>query len=224
MKFNIIIATIAFFSYFSLTAQNAVEILENVNKYYSSKYTIHAEFDISLQHGAENQPLDARQEEAAFEEEFSGKLQLKGEKYKLSTDKLIRVCNAVSVWTHFLDDEEVLITDYEPEEEELSPAKFFDIYKEGYTSELIGKFNCGEGACFKIELKPESSENPYKNIVLTIDERNFSIKEAVSMSNNGTRMRFFVHSIDYNIDIKDEVFTYVTDKLEEKGVEVNDFR
>ena len=224
MKFNIIIATIVFFSYFSLTAQNAVEILENVSKYYSSKYTIRAEFDISVQHGTENKPLDARQQESAFEDDFWGKLQMKGEKYKLSTEKLARVCNGVSVWTHFLDDEEVLITNYEPEEEELSPAKIFSVYKEGYTSELIGKFNCGEGACFRVELRPESSENPYKNIVLTIDERNFSIKEAVAISNNGTRMRFFIRSIDYNIDINDEVFTYPTDKLDEEGVEIHDFR
>ena len=224
MKFNIIIVIVAFFSYFSLTAQNAVEILDNVNKYYSSKYTIHAEFDITLEHGAENEPSDARQQESGFKDKFRGKLQMKGEKYKLTTDQLIRVCNGVSVWTHFLDDEEVLITDYEPEEEELSPAKIFSIYKEGYTSELIDKFKCGEGDCFKIELKPESPDNPYKSIVLAIDERNFSIKEAVAVSKNGTRMIFYIRTIDYNIDLADELFTYPTDKLEEEGVEVNDFR
>ena len=65
-------------------------------------------------------------------EEFGGKITVKGEMYKLEMDDQVVINNGTTVWTYLPDVNEVNIDTYNPDEDEISPSKIYDAYKKGY--------------------------------------------------------------------------------------------
>lgn len=212
MKYPILALIISFISFGNLNAQNdeqAKNILDKVSVFYTQQQSIEADFVLNIVN-----------DDAGIDESQNGKLLVKGDQYKISTEELVRVSDGQSIWTHFLNDQEIQITDFDPEEEEMTPAKLFTIYEEGYLYSYVGR----ENGMDVIDLSPEDTDNPYFKIRLFIDSGASYIKSGTVYSRNGTQMTYSIQNMDFSEgDLGDENFKYDTSRFGSE-VEVVDLR
>ncbi len=200
----------------SVVAQNSAEqaksLLDKVSSFYKAQSSIDTEFSLNIIN-----------EEADINEVQKGSLQVKGEKYKVTTDELIRVSDGYSIWTHFIEDEEVQITEFDPEESELSPAKIFTIYEEGFRQEYIGQTEMGGNLFEEIALYPNDPDNPYEKINLFINPQTNLITKANVYSKNGSLIVYKIYNTSFSKDLEDKVFNYDVSKLGD-DIEIIDLR
>lgn len=212
MKYSILAILICFASFGSVQAQNdaqAKNILDRVSAFYQKQQNIEADFVLNIVN-----------DDAGINESQTGQLMVKGEKYRISTDELVRVSDGKSIWTHFLDDQEIQITDFDPEEEEMTPAKLFTIYEEGYNYSFVGR----ENGLNVIDLSPVDPDNPYFKIRLYIDPNASYITSATVFSRNGTQMTYSITNFDFSQgDLSDDNFQYDTNRFG-SDVEIVDLR
>ena len=100
---------------------DALAILEAMSKKYKTIPSFEANISCTLSNEVEK-----------VNEEFKGKMTVKGEKYRLTLPEQEVVNNGTTIWTYLPDAKEVNIDNYDPASEDLNPTKFYEIYKKGY--------------------------------------------------------------------------------------------
>lgn len=200
------------FNSFAQNDAKAQEILEKVSTFYKAQKSIDTEFSLSIIN-----------EDADINETQKGQLLVKGEKYKLMTDELIRVSDGYSIWTHFVNDQEIQITEFDPEEDELTPAKIFTIYEDGFKYQYNGLTDVEGNQLEEIALFPTDQDNPYDKIILSINPKTNLIVKANVFSRNGSLIVYKIFNCSFSNPIEDNIFTYNTTKLED-DVDIIDLR
>jgi len=94
-------------------------------------------------------------------ESFSGTIAVQGNKYRLNVKGQEIINNGKTVWTYLKDDNEVNISDYEPEEDEITPDKIFTLYQKGFKYAIENP---------NVNIKGKQ----YDNVVLTPEDKNLS--------------------------------------------------
>ncbi|MES2733265.1 MAG: outer membrane lipoprotein carrier protein LolA [Bacteroidota bacterium] len=188
----------------------AEAILEAVSKKYKSIVAFHASFLYTLESSGNTK------------ESYAGDLTVKGAKYRLKMGGQEIINNGTTVWTYMKESNEVNITNHEPEEDELSPAKIFTVYKKGYkyvfTEELKEK-----GVVYEVvDLIPENRNNQIFKIRLFINKKDKSIKNLRVFEKSGNRSYYTITKFDPDDTIDEKPFVF--DKTKYKGIEVIDLR
>lgn len=199
----------------TLNAQSsrAMDVLARVSNFYSTKKNINTKFSINIIN-----------QDAGLNETQNGTLLVEGDlKYRLETAELIRVSNGEAIWTYFKNDEELQITEFDPEEEELTPAKIFDIYKDGFQYMYNGEREIDGRRIAEIDLIPEDPDNPYSKIRLSVSLSQYNIVQAIIYSRNGTQMIYKMSNTFYDTDLDASKFIMTKEELSER-VEVIDLR
>src|ERR1700752_2279518 len=100
----------------------AKAILDELSKTTKAYKTISAEYEQILLN-KEKKQVDKQ----------TGKIQVKGTKFRLEIPGNTIVCDGKTVWTHNKDAQEVTIKNYEADSEEgLNPTNIFTLYETGY--------------------------------------------------------------------------------------------
>lgn len=200
-----------------VTAQNdpeAAQILDNVADFYSQFYAFTGEFVMKIEN-----------KEADIAEVQEGKYWVLGKKYNLQTSALDRITDGETVWTVFKDDEEVQITEYDPEEEEFNPSTVFTLYKDGFTypsrkdTLILGKrFDL-------IDLFPISTSESYNKIQLVVTSHPL-VYNVVVHSSNGTLITYQVDGFDVlkEVDVDLNMFDYSEENYPGLDLDIIDLR
>lgn len=151
-----------------------------------------------------------------------GEIFLKGEKYKLVFDDQEVICDSKVVWTYLKDMNEVQITDYEPQKDEITPSNIFTIYKSDFYYLYSGDENVGEVKCNMIDLTPIDKTKPFFKVRLWLDNSNKMVKKMKIFDKNGIRYFYDINSFNSKIVLEDAFFTF--DKAKHPGVTVEDLR
>src|SRR5271154_4751739 len=93
----------------------ALEILESMSKKYRAIPSFEASFSYTLTNEMEK-----------INEEFKGKMTVKGEKFRLVLPEQEVINNGITVWTYLPDAKEVNVDDADPNSDEINISKFFD--------------------------------------------------------------------------------------------------
>ena len=101
-------------------------------------------------------------------EEFSGEIVVKGDMYKLTISGQVIINNGVTIWTYLEEVNEVNITDYDPEEDEITPSKIYDLYKDGYKYIWLEEATYQGSKYDVIDLVPENKESQFFKIRMEI--------------------------------------------------------
>ncbi len=198
----------------SLKAQNdpkAEVLMEEVGKKYKEMISFIAQFSYTLESPQNN-----------LKDTYKGEISVKGEKFKLIMDGQEIINNGATVWTYMKDENEVNISDYSPEDDEISPTKIYSLYKKGYKYRIIPEGNVKLGL-EAIELIPENKEKQIFKIKIIIDKKSKTIKSWKMFEKNGNRYSYVISNFVKNpAQIEDK--TFVFDKTKYKGIAVNDLR
>jgi outer membrane lipoprotein-sorting protein len=117
---------------------------------------------------------------------------------------------------------EVNISNYDPEEDDISPSKVYNIYKSGYKyTYLSDKLIEGEKYHI-IDLIPENKDNQFFKVRLEISSSDYSLKSWKMFDRSGNIYEYQVSNFISNLDIKASYFAF--DMNAHEGVDVVDLR
>lgn len=151
-------------------------------------------------------------------EEQNGKIELKGDKFKLEIPGNIIVSDGKTIWNYNKDAKEVIIKNYDSNEdknETITPNNFFTIYESGYKYKYDKKETVGKILCDVVNLYPaiKPEKKKYHTIKLYIDSKKNQIVQAKVLMKNGEVYVYNVKKFIPNTAIADSYFVFDTKGL-----------
>lgn len=199
MKKIFIAITLILFSFQSIFAQKdpkAKTVLDAVKKKYKSMAAFKANFSVTV-----SSPT------AGTNETFNGDITLKDTKFYLKLPEQEVITDGTTQWTFVKDANEVNITDYEPDEEDVTPNKIYEIYETNYDYAYIEDKVEGGKKYIIIDLKPKKLDAQYFKIRLKIVAETNSIKSWEIFEKNSNRYLYTITKFA-TVTVGDGYFKY----------------
>lgn len=198
-------------SLFAQYDDKALGILDEMSDKYRSIPAYEATFTQTL----ENQQAD-------INEDFSGTITVKGEKFRLDMGGQEIINDGKTVWTYIPEINEVNIDNYSADAGEMTPSKIYAAYKNGYKYVYLEEQKAGGKSFDIIDLVPENKNDQFFKIRLMIDQKDDMLKSWTMFDKSGNKYIYNITNFKILPDIKDSFFQF--DKNKYKGVEVVDLR
>ena len=153
---------------------------------------------------------------------MEGDITVSGNKFRLKLSGQEVINNGTTVWTYMKSENEVNISESDPEEQELSPNKIYSMYKKGYKYVYLADEKINGELCSVVELTQEDKSNPVFKVRMNISKKDNSVKSWKMFRNNGNRYTFTIKQFTPNVPVDANTFAF--DKSKYKGVKVIDLR
>lgn len=207
------ITTLAFAAALSITgfAQTAAPadqdpkakvILDDVSKTTKAYKSITAEYEFV------NKNKDGKQVDKQ-----EGKIQVKGNKFRLEIPGNTIVCDGKTVWTHNKDAQEVTIKNFEPDAEDaLNPTTIFTMYEKGFKYKYDKEEKINGVAYQEINLYPaiKPEKKKYHQVKLFIDKVKKQVHEVKMLMKDQGSQTYTIKSLKPNENLADSMFTFDT--------------
>ena len=189
----------------------AGKILDQMSAKYQAMKAFKASFTQTLENDA-----------AKVKENLSGDITVSGQNFRLKMSGQEVINNGQTMWTYMKAENEVNISDYDPEDQEISPSQIYTLYKKGYKYSYVQEAKEGGEAVDIIELSPEDGSNPVFKVRLKVSKADKSVKSWQMFKKNGNRYTYKISKFQPNVPVDATTFTF--DKAKYKGVKVIDLR
>lgn len=155
--------------------------------------------------------------EANINQETSGKVQLKGEKYRFEYLGIIQLNNTKNTYTIVPENEEVTIVSNENAGSEMNPAKILNFYNEGYRFQWDIAQNIGNRKIQYIKLVPIDSSSDIAYILLGIDNQKKEVYKVIETGKNGTQTTITITKYETNTNLAPNLFSFEEKKYIDLG-------
>ena len=145
--------------------------------------------------------------EANINQETSGKVQLKGEKYRFEYLGIIQLNDTKNTYTIVPENEEVTIVSNENAGSEMNPAKILNFYNEGYRFQWDIAQNIGNRKIQYIKLVPIDSSSDIAYILLGIDNQKKEVYKVIETGKNGTQTTITITKYETNTNLAPNLFS-----------------
>lgn len=189
----------------------ALEILDAMSKKYQALTAYEANFSCVLTNDVEK-----------VNEEFKGKVTVKGDKFKMTLPEQEVINNGTTTWTYLPDAKEVNIDNYDPNSDDVNPSKIYSIYKKGYKYLYLEDKTEGGVMVEVIDLVPEKKDAQYFKIRMNINKKDKSIQSWTMFDKSGNKYKYTISKFNQNVTIPDTFFAF--DPKKYPGVEIVDLR
>lgn len=208
--------SLVLFSFLFITlssAQNsAKQLLDEVSKKVRSYDNVEIEFKYNLNNTKENVSQETR-----------GKVSLSGDKYVLEMLGVVRLFDGKKIYTVVPEDEEVTISNFDPEmETEITPSKMLTFYEDGYEAEMDILQDVKGRKIQYIALKPIQANSEIKEILLGVDVQTKNIYKLIQVDTNDTKYSVTVQSFKSNQPLSESLFLFDAKKYERDGYYINE--
>jgi outer membrane lipoprotein carrier protein len=211
---NLFLGTIL--ALFSLAAHaqydpKALEILDAMSKKYKAYTSFEANLAVNLINEVEK-----------VNDQFAGKIVVKGDKFKLTLPEQEVINNGKTTWTYLPDAKEVNIDNFDPSSDDINPAKIYEIYKKNFKYLYLNEEMDGGEMCDVIDLVPEKKDAQFFKIKMKISKKDRNIKSWTMFDKSGNKFKYSISKFIPNIKVDDTVFSWDSKKY--PGVEEIDLR
>jgi len=155
--------------------------------------------------------------EASINQETSGKVQLKGEKYRFEYLGIIQINDTKNTYTIVPENEEVTIVSNQDAGEEMNPAKILSFYNEGYRFQWDIAQNVGNRKIQYIKLIPIDSNSDIAYILLGIDNQKKEVYKVIETGKNGTQTTITITKYETNTNLAPNLFSFDEKKYIDLG-------
>lgn len=215
-KFFSIVAVAALLGAHTVQAQTdakAKSILDAVAKKVNGLKSFKANFALHLTGGKGGKVTDSKK----------GTVAVKGQKYHVVLSAQEIICDTRNVWTYNKDAKEVQMTNYNPGEQTMSPAKLFtNFYDKEYRYTYKGEAKANGKTCDVIEMIPLDKSKQFSKIELMIDKASSMVTGGNIWEKNGNKYEYAISNFTPNANVSDNDFTW--NKAAHPGVELVDMR
>lgn len=189
----------------------ALEILEAMSKKYKSIPIFEANIACTLTNDVDK-----------VNEEFKGKITVKGDKYRMTLPEQEVINNGATIWTYLPEAKEVNIDNYDPNSEDVNPSKMHEVYKKGFKYLYLQDKTEGGVMCEEIDLVPEKKDAQYFKIKMFINKKEKTIQSFTMFDKGGNRFKYAISKFTVNPKVEDSFFAFDPSKY--PGIEVIDLR
>jgi outer membrane lipoprotein carrier protein len=191
--------------------KKALDVLNAMSAKYKSIPSFKANFTYTLSNSQEQ-----------LNENFEGDITIKGDKYRLKMGGQEVINNGKTVWTYLVDENEVNIDNYNPQDGDITPTSILNAYKKGYKYIFLEE-KTENGVVYEVvDLVPEDKNAQFFKVRLQIAKKDKTLKNWTIFDKNGTKYTYSIKEFNPNVNVEDSYFTF--DKSKYKGVEVIDLR
>ena len=144
-------------------------------------------------------------------EKQTGKVQVKGNKFKLDIPGNIIVCDGKTIWAHNKDAAEVTIKNFDvSNEDQLNPSKIFTMYETGYKYKYEKEEKIGTATCHVIILYPsvKPEKKKFHTVKLYIDKTKKQMVKMVMLMKDGSTQIYEIKVFKPNAELADAVFVF----------------
>ncbi len=209
---SIILAILLPLTVFGQKDDKAKEILDKSSVTFSNAGGVYAYFT-----------LNVHDVKAKVKESFDGTIQMKGDKFYLSTPDADSWFNGKTQWVYLKATEEVNVS--EPSKEELqmiSPSTLFNIYKNGFNYKYIGEKNDIKGKpVYEVELIPKKKSELQKMTIQISKKENLPVTISIFNKNEINNI-IYINKYETGKSYTDSMFVF--DKKKYPEAEVIDLR
>lgn len=189
----------------------AQSILDMVKKKYQEISAFKASFTYTME-----------SKTAGVTESFNGEITIKGGKYYLKLPKQHIITDKQTQWTFIKESNEVNVTNYEPDPNDITPEKIYTIYESGYDYAYMEE-KVEQGKKYHIiDLKPLNKNAQFFKIRLKVVQETNSIKSWELFERNSNRYLYTVTKFA-TVNVGDGYFKYSASKYSSKP-KLNDLR
>jgi outer membrane lipoprotein-sorting protein len=152
-----------------------------------------------------------------------GNLWIKGDKYKLTIPSQHVYCDSINIWNYLPEQNEVTITQYDPQDEEnaINPIKLITNYQKYYRSAFIREITEKGTPIQIIDLYPLQATTFFK-IRLVIDKNKKEILRTSVSERNGYTYTYSFDIFIKNPKLSNSLFIFNTSQYQ--GIEIIDMR
>ncbi len=195
------------------TKDSKVEaVLNGMSERYKSFKSFEADFTYAI---------ESTQEKIKDSQE--GNIIVKGEKFRLRIGDQEVFNNMNTVWTYLKGENEVTITDYDPDSGDITPAEVYNMYKKGFKYTFADDTGEADTKFYEVvDLVPEDRNLNYFKVRLVIDKKTKDLKSWKVFEKNGRRFLYTIVKFTPNVAVKDSDFTF--DKAKYPKVKIVDLR
>lgn len=197
----------------------AKTILESAKARYSAIDYYRIKFTSSLENKAYN-----------TKESYYGSIIVQENRYHLILKNQEIINDGTTVWTYLKDAKEVNISNYEPDEDDITPNKVYSLYEKGFKYAIEQENVAIEGGTYdKIRLSPTDTKVSYHTIFLFIKKNagvnTGAIKKWQIYEKNGNEITYSVYEFTkYPKVVTENPNYFYFDTKKYPGVEVVDLR
>jgi len=202
----------------ALSAQDqdpkAKTILDDLSKTTKAYKTISADYIFTI-YGKDKKQVEKQ----------TGKIQIKGQKFKLEIPGSSIVCDGKTIWTHNKDAKEVTIKTFNADnEDQLNPSKIFTLYETGYKYKYDKEEKIGASTYHVIDLYPavKPEKKKFHTIKLYIDKNKKQVNQLRMLMKDGGSQVYEIKSLKPNLELADNLFVFDTKGF--KPDQINDER
>jgi outer membrane lipoprotein carrier protein len=189
----------------------ALEILEAMSKKYKAIESFEANITQTLTNEVEK-----------INEEFKGKITVKGDKFRLSLPEQEVINNGVTQWMYLPEAKEVNIDNYDPESDDINPTRILDMYKKNFKYLYLADKMEGGVLCEEVDLVPDKKDAQFFKIKMMINKKDKSIQSWTMFDKAGNRYKYTISKFNPTLKVDDSFFSF--DPKKYPGVEVIDLR
>jgi outer membrane lipoprotein-sorting protein len=195
---------------FAQNGQKAIQLLDVVSTKMNTYKSLYIEFKNNLDNNSED-----------VHQTTKGNASLKGDLYSVNFLGATTIFDGKKIHTIISEDEEVNIS--EPnDEDDITPAKFFSFYKDGYNYKWDIEQNVNGRKIQYIKLIPIDSDSELKYVLLGIDMNTKHIYKLIQTGKNGTDITLTITKFKTNIDLASKIFEFNRQKYGDDGYIIND--
>ncbi len=155
-------------------------------------------------------------------ESYKGDVTVKNKKFRLKLAGQEIFNNGLTVSTFIKETNEVNVSNFDPAEEGINPAKIYTIYKKGYKYTFIEEQKAGASVYEVVELTPEKATSQIAKLRITVDKKDKTVKSWKITTKDGKKQNFKIDKFTILKGLSDSHFNF--EKAKYPGVEVIDLR
>jgi outer membrane lipoprotein carrier protein len=190
----------------------AGKILDAMRTKYQSMKAFNAVFTQTLENPS-----------SKIKESMQGDITVSGEKFRLKLKDQEIINNGTTIWTYMKSENEVNISDNDPDDQQMSPNAIFTLYQKGYKYAFTEEIREGGQTYNVVELAPLDKNNSVYKVQIQINKKDNSVKSWKMFRNNGNRYTYTIKDFNPNPGGVDANY-FAFDKSKYKGVKVIDLR
>ncbi|MDU1891187.1 MAG: outer membrane lipoprotein carrier protein LolA [Dysgonomonas sp.] len=204
---------IAFLAFtFTISAQNARDILDKASQTYNKAGSVTASF-----------ALDTRDPKAKTTYSYDGTAYMKGDKFKIEIPDAITWFDGVTQWVYVKDTDEVNVSNPAGEElQSISPSVLFNIYKKGFNLSYKGEKKASGKSVYEVELNPQKKGGDFTKIIVQIDKATNIFHKITLIDKNGLENMLTIKKYQVNTNLSDALFQF--SKKDYPNAEIVDLR
>lgn len=203
MMKKIFLLTLGIFASFAIKAQSADEFLNSIVESYKSYDDISIVFNYKIIN-----------EEMGVNESSRGYGSIKGNSYMINVDGQELICDGKTLWTHLIEDEEVMISEV-TDDDDTSPIAILNSLSNNISTKLLSI-----SPNITIEVV-ENEQSTFEKLHINVDS-NLKLKDIHIFLGDGNELIYEITELTTNQNLPDNMFIF--DETIHPNVEVIDMR